>query len=187
MLMSPYDLQSIGALVVAVFFHGAGHVLAARATGVRFRRLRISDSGLRLVTDERGFPSYQNELITSLGGPLGNLFGTAIFLLLLRINPGLRSFCAAFVPLSLYLALLNLLPLRGFDGARVFFCLLCMSHRRLPSLTPDRADTLINAFTAILLFFLWICSVYLLLRAGTALSLYVFCLQIFRATRLDGT
>jgi membrane-associated protease RseP (regulator of RpoE activity) len=81
-------------------------------------------------------------------------------------------------PLSLYLCLLNLLPIRSFDGGRALVCFLCDRRATL----PDRAERILSVVSAIVLLLLWTVAVYLLLRRGSALSLYLFCLQLFRCT-----
>ena len=159
--------------VAAILLHGAGHMLAAALVGTRFGRLRISATGLRLMTD-RSFASYRAEAVTALGGPLLNLVGAWGAHALL----GERG--AVFVVLSLYLGLLNLAPIRGFDGARVLSCVLCARHTLLPSCLPHVAERVIDVLSATLTLLLWLIAVYLLLRRGSALSLYVFCLQLFR-------
>jgi Zn-dependent protease len=169
------------ALLVAISVHGLGHWLAARATGVHMNRLIRTRTGLCLVADSH-FSSYDTELYCALGGPLAN----AAAALLCRLQPiSSYPFTRAFIPLSLYLGLLNLLPLQGFDGARILYCLLCAHHRHLPSLSPTAAQRLVSIMSCLLLMLLWLLSVYLLLRCGSALSLYVFCAQLFCSVALD--
>lgn len=177
--------HSVFSLVVAILVHEAGHVLAARAVGVRFGHLRLTRTGLRLITVAEGFPSYDDELTCALGGPLANALSALLLRVFCLVCPTLSTFVSHFVPLSLSLALLNLLPLRGFDGARILYCFLCSHHRRLPSLTPDRAGRFLSLLSCLILFGLWLLAVYLLLRRGSALSLYLFCLQLFQSIALE--
>ncbi|MBE6619759.1 MAG: hypothetical protein E7625_00130 [Ruminococcaceae bacterium] len=182
-MLSLYD--SVFPLVAAIVLHEMGHVLAARAVGVRFGRLRLTRTGLRLITGEDGFPSYDHELICALGGPLANALAALHLRVFCLVFPTLSAFASRWIPLSLSLALLNLLPLRGFDGARIVYCFLCSHHRRLPSLTPDRAGRVISLLSCLVLTALWLLAVYLLLRRGSALSLYLFCLQLFLCLVLE--
>ena len=172
-------------LAVAVLMHELGHVVAARAVGVTFGRLRLTRTGLRLITEEGGFASYDSELICALGGPLANAVSALAMQGLCAVYPALLSPASRFIPLSLSLALLNLLPLRGFDGARILFCFLCCHHRHLPSLAPDRAERLVSLLSCFILTGLWLLAVYLLLRRGSALSLYLFCLQLVRSIAVE--
>ena len=168
---------------IAVLFHGLGHLLAARMCGVPLQRLQITRTGLRLVTRDRAFPSYVAEGGVALGGPLGTLLGNALFLLVARLTRGnaalfFAQLCGQLVPVSLSLALWNMLPIEGFDGGRLLRCLLCLAAKE-PGSSLLCAQRALSVCSAGCLFLLWFFSVYLLLRAGTALSLYLFCAELF--------
>ena len=182
MLSSAFRLCSF---LLAVIFHELGHIVAARALGVRFRRLALKRTGLCLITSEAGFPSYDDELTCALSGPVAGALSALIARGLGCVFPCLSSFVKEFIPLSLALSLLNLLPLRGFDGARILTCLLSCHHRRLPSLSPTDAARVVSLSSCLILVLLWLLSVYLLLRRGSALSLYLFCLQLFRSLAME--
>ncbi len=168
------------AAVLAISIHGAGHCVAALFVGVRFQKIRQTPTGFRLLTDRNGFPSYHAEAVVALGGPLGNLLTALAAHFAFLHTPAIHSFASLFVPLSLYLGLLNLLPLRGFDGGSLLLCTLCGQKTLFPALLPHTAERILSFFSAAVLFFLWIFAVYLLLRRGSALSLYAFCIQLFR-------
>ena len=178
MLSSAFRLCSF---LLAVIFHELGHIVAARALGVRFRRLALKRTGLCLITSEAGFPSYDDELICALGGPVAGALSALVARGLDYLLPCLAPFVQVFIPLSLALSLLNLLPLRGFDGARILTCFLSCHHRHLPSLSPTDAARVVSLLSCLVLLLLWLLSIYLLLRTGSALSLYLFCLQLFRS------
>ena len=166
---------------LAIVIHGMGHAWAARLCGLSAMRVRRTPTGLRLIFDG-AFPSYDAELYCALGGPVANA-ASALFCRLFVLPFGLcPDFCATFIPLSLYWCLLNLLPLSLFDGERIARCLLCAPHRRLPSLSPDTADRVLNTLSCLVWVVFWLLSVYLLLRRGSALCLFVFCFQLLRAT-----
>ena len=178
MLSSAFRLCSF---LLAVILHELGHIVAARALGVRFRRLALKQTGLCLITSEAGFPSYDDELVCALGGPVAGALSALVARGLGYLLPGLAPFVQEFIPLSLALSLLNLLPLRGFDGARILTCHLSCHHRHLPSLSPTDAARVVSLLSCLVLLLLWLLSIYLLLRTGSALSLYLFCLQLFRS------
>ncbi len=184
MLSSAFRLCSF---LLAVILHELGHIAAARTLGVRFRRLRVSRTGLCLITSEAGFSSYDNELICALGGPVAGALSALVARALGSLLPCLLPFVQEFIPLSLALALLNLLPLRGFDGARILTCFLSCHHRHLPSLSPTDAARVVSLLSCLVLLLLWLLSVYLLLRSGSALSLYLFCLQLFRSLAIENS
>ena len=182
MLSSAFRLCSF---LLAVIFHELGHIVAARALGVRFRRLALKRTGLCLITSEAGFPSYDDELTCALGGPVAGALSALAARGLGYLLPSLAPFVQEFIPLSLALSLLNLLPLRGFDGARILTCFLSCHHRHLPSLSPTDAARVVSLLSCLVLLLLWLLSIYLLLRTGSALSLYLFCLQLFRSLAME--
>ncbi|MBQ7336892.1 MAG: hypothetical protein IJW40_00385 [Clostridia bacterium] len=175
-------MREILCALLAISFHGLGHISAALACGVRTRKIRFSATGLRLEMGEGIFPSYNTELIIALGGPLGNLLGNALLLFLsyiLRHGEGgasLLALCQDTVPLSLFLGIWNLLPIEGFDGGRMLRCLLSKRPCRMSLPTIDR---ILAASSAGCFLTLWVLAVYLLLRTGRAVSLFVFCVQLF--------
>lgn len=179
-----FSILSLLALLCGIAIHGLGHMLAARAVGVRMIGVHRTPTGLRLMSDA-SFPSYDAELYCALGGPIANVTAALLGRLVLLPFGAAAEFVTSFIPFSLFLGLLNLLPLQGFDGARILFCLLCTRHRHLASLDPFTAQRVIRVISCSLLVFLWLLSVYVLLRRGSALSLYVFCLQLFRSVALE--
>ena len=74
---------------------------------------------------------------------------------------------------SLFLGILNLIPVKGFDGARMLSALLSSM------VSPDFAEKVDRFLTGIFLILLWGISVYLLLMTGGGLSLFVFSLGLF--------
>jgi membrane-associated protease RseP (regulator of RpoE activity) len=71
------------------------------------------------------------------------------------------------------LGILNLLPIREFDGGRILGALLC----RVGS--QRAAQKTVNALSFFCVFTLWSFSVYLLLRFAASLSLFVFSISLF--------
>ena len=173
-------ISTWGPLAVAVLCHGAGHWVAARCVGVHMKKLVLTPTGMRMIAGEGGFPSYFAEVICALGGPLANLMGGLLGGWIANILSHINGECRHFVAVSFYLALLNLLPVRYFDGGRVLYCLICRGKTG-KFCNPDGADRVLGVTTAFFLSVLWLTAVYLLLRTGSAVSLYMFCIQLFRA------
>ena len=171
-------------LLFAILTHGLGHLIAARMVGVRMPRLTRTPTGFRLIA-AGGFPSYEVELYCALGGPLANMVASLLCRGVLFFYPLATGLLVPAITVSLYLGLFNLLPISGFDGARILHCLLCCRHRHLSSLSPTKADRLISVISSTLLLLFWLIALYLLLRRGSALSLYLFCLQLFQSTVTD--
>lgn len=178
-------------IVLAIAFHGAGHCLFARAQGIRLRKMIPTATGLRLICENRVFPSYRAELLVALGGPIGNLVGNALFILLLFLVKGtplapiLQPFGRDLLALSLFLGLWNLLPIAGFDGGCILRCFI-LDHTKKPCAMAI-ADHILSVTSAACFLSLWLLSLYLLLRSGRAFFLYLFCLQLFRGTYLESS
>lgn len=94
--------------IVAMVLHECGHLIVARATGIRVKDFGLNWKGAYLVR-EAGTP-VKNLLIT-VAGPLTNV-------LLLLCWPLSQKFFLA----NLCLAFFNFLPLRGSDGERMLLC-----------------------------------------------------------------
>ena len=154
----------------AALLHELGHILMAKACRIRLTSCKIGLYGAGLMP-EGAFYSYTREIFLCAAGPLTNLLCGSIGLHIYRI-------CASelllwFVFSSFVLGFLNLLPIHGFDGGRIFSALLC----RFISQRASNISIHISSF--IFLFILWSFSVYLLLRAGASLSLFIFSLSVF--------
>jgi len=104
------DLTSSGYLagcVISLFFHEAGHICAARALGIRVKRIGITWWGPYIVR-EAGAP-MANAMI-SAAGPFVNLLLSAM---LWHVWP-----TGSLV--NLVLGLANLVPTASSDGGRVW-------------------------------------------------------------------
>lgn len=161
-------LPSLGAAVL----HESGHMLAALLLGIPLRSLDIGMFGASLKV--RGsLISYPKEFLLCAAGPIMN-FLSAAFVYIFSEHRGYYTECGEwFASVSLMLGVLNLMPAEGFDGGRMLA--VCIS-----SIFGPRASARIlslTTFSSILL--LWMLSVYLLIRYGTSLSLFVFTLSLF--------
>lgn len=156
------------AALLAAGVHECGHLAAARLLHVSVRTLRFHLLGARLVPSGRTL-TYGEEWLLCAAGPLVGLLAAA------AAAPFWQAFHLAisFSCASLLLSLLNLLPVRGFDGGRMLETALC----RL--ISPQFADTVLVATTLLSLFLLWLVAVYFLLSAGDGLSLWCFSMSLF--------
>ncbi len=153
--------------LVAALLHELGHVVAARLLNIPLRELRLSALGARLVL-RKGLISYGEEWALCAAGPIFSLMGAAIAMLLRETLPSAELFATV----SLFLGVLNLLPIRSFDGGRMADALL---HRLL---AERWADGILNASSFLWLFLLWASAVYLLLKAGEGISLLCFSMSL---------
>ncbi len=164
MLFSPHYLPYLAA---AVAIHESGHILAARLCGIRLRELRLGLLGASLCPEGALF-SYKKEIVLCLAGPMASLLSAALAFHLFALDGDGMFFLS-----SLALGTLNLLPVKDFDGGRTLYALCCLAA------TERAAARILKISSFAVLFLLWSFSLYLLLRVGSSLSLFVFCLCVF--------
>ncbi|MBO5939502.1 MAG: M50 family metallopeptidase [Clostridia bacterium] len=168
-LLMTHSLFSLASLLAAVL-HELGHLLAASVCRIRMKEFSVGLFGTGL-TPSGGLYSYFDEIILCLGGPLSNLFFGSLSLLLLRHDSS--AFLSAFIFSSFAYAVLNLLPIKGFDGGRICRALLLLF---LPLPITER---ILSLLSFVCIFSLWTLSIYLLLRTASSLSLFVFSISLF--------
>lgn len=161
-------LPSLGAAVL----HESGHMLAALVLGIPLRSLDVGLFGASLKV--RGsLISYPKEFLLCAAGPAMN-FICAAAVCLLSEHRGYYTECGEwFASVSLMLGILNLMPAEGFDGGRM------LSVAVSSIFGPRAAARTISMTSFISIVALWMLSVYLLLRYGTSLSLFIFTLSLF--------
>ena len=105
---------------LSAFLHELGHIAAARISNVRFRELRLSPFGASLLPLSN-LGSFSSEIFICASGPAVNLLCA-----LITLSTPLRSFAFGelFILSSLFLGILNLLPISSFDGGRILFCII---------------------------------------------------------------
>ena len=100
-------------VVSAAVIHELGHILAAKLCGVRSWRFGLKAGGA-LITFDFSRLTYMSEVLVHLAGPafgvMAALFSVIFF--------GARA--EYFAGASLSMALVNLLPVSGFDGGGIF-------------------------------------------------------------------
>ena len=152
--------------LTAILLHECGHLLVARFFRVKISGFSVDSLGARLTLMGSAL-SYPTELIICAAGPLANLLSLPLARLLGEEN---GSF---FLSVSMALALLNLLPIKGFDGGRIFYCLTVFF------IDPTRAEQICALLSFFSLFILWCISVYLMIKTGADFSLFLFSVSIF--------
>lgn len=158
---------SLAALVAAAL-HECGHIIAAKLCGIPLVDMRLGIFGATLTTD-RALCSYGKEILLASAGPATNLLCFALCLLLHVDCEAIEFFCVA----SWGLAILNLLPIRELDGGRIVYCALASTF------SPSLASRVVSALSFGIIFSLWALSVYLILRLGASLSLFIFSCFLF--------
>lgn len=167
-LFLTHSYLSLAALLAAAL-HEMGHIAVAKICNIDLGELRLSIFGASL-TPRSLLCSYKKEILLCIAGPLVNLISA---LLLAPLFDGASGFGGLFIRASLFLGLLNLLPIHELDGGRILFCLLSLR------LSVGAATRIIKVISFALIFSLWCLSVYLLLRLSSSLSLFVFSLTLF--------
>lgn len=154
---------------LAALLHEAGHLLAARLLGIPLGRFRLGLRGARLEVKGRML-SYGEEWLLAAAGPLFSLLGAAGGALFWSSSAARIFSCA-----SLLLGLLNLLPIRSFDGGRMLAAMLSAC------LSPRAVCAILRGASFLCLSLLWMTAVYLLLRTGDGISLFCFSMSLFSA------
>lgn len=167
-LFLTHSYISVAALIAAAL-HELGHIAVAQLCKIPLGELKLGIFGAALTPKVNLF-SYKKEIALCLAGPLVNLASATLIFPLLSLE---NEFLSLFLGASLFLGVLNLLPIRDFDGGRVLYCMLSYIY------SPKLACHALNALSFILIFSLWSLSVYLLLRLSSSLSLFIFSLSLF--------
>ena len=169
-LLSPRPAHTLLALSAAAL-HELGHLLAALRLDIPISSLSFELLGARINVSGRLY-SYKDEILLCLAGPAANaVCGILSFISIAFF--GEHELLAFFAVASFSLCILNLLPIRSFDGGRILSCALCRFA------APGRAEAVMDVLSFICCFLLWCISVYLLLRAGASFSLFIFSLSLF--------
>ena len=164
------------ALLLAIGIHELGHILAAKLCGIKIGTFKLGILGAAIVP-HRLLYSYKDECILCIGGPLANF----LFAFLTYAFCDFSMFSESFCLYSVSLGVLNILPIKSFDGGRIFSSLLSCK------LTPKLTETILNTTSFILIFTLWSISVYLLLKISSSVSLFVFSVSLFAKIFLPDT
>ena len=167
-LFLTHSYLSLAALLAA-FLHELGHIITAKIYSIPLGELKLSIFGASL-TPKAMLCSYKKEIILCFSGPLVNLISALIFSPFLKTD---NAFFSLFISASLFLGILNLLPIYEFDGGRILFCILSTRY------SLKIATNTIKITSFFLIFTLWSLSVYLLLRLSSSISLFIFSISLF--------
>ena len=159
------------ALLLSALVHECGHLLASRFLHISITSLHISILGARLELEDP-LLSYRQEWLLCAAGPLFSFLFAWIGAWCVP-GPLGEDMISVFAMTSMALGIVNLLPVGWLDGGRMFraMCLLMLPHRV--------ASRLIRLCSLTFVLLLWTVSVYLLLRVGNSLSLFVFSFSLF--------
>ena len=185
--------------IVAAVVHELGHIIAAKTLKIKIKEISFDFSGLRIEVDERLTP-YGAELVLAAAGPFANFVASFAACMVIKkegldiisafeaaekfIDTGKASFagiCGFFVMSSCVQAVINLLPVKTFDGGRILYCTLAaVSDERI-------ADSVLSVTSCVFAFILWTVSLYLMLKMSAGLGIYIFSACIFAITLKDSS
>ena len=181
----------------AAVIHEFGHIAAARALGIKIKDISFDYSGLRISIDER-LTSYSAEFLLAAAGPASNLLSASAVALCIKISgrevlsvfeaahdfidvgsPSVEGVCAFFIIASCVQAIINLLPVKTFDGGRILNCMLARVFDERIS------NTVLSITSGVFVFILWAVSLYLMLKMSSGLGIYIFSASIFSMTLIN--
>lgn len=157
------------AAVSAAFLHELGHVFAAKLCDIPLKELKLGIFGAA-ITPKDTLCSYKKEILLAISGPLVNIISAVFLLLFFKCENGFFSY---FISASLFLGILNLLPVYEFDGGRIIFC--ALSYR----FSLKTATLTLKALSLVIIFSLWCLSIYLALKLSSGISLFIFSVSLF--------
>ena len=154
--------------LLAAFLHELGHILCARLLGVPLNGCSVRPCGAFLNFDFSR-TSYRREGCVHLAGAGKGLITAAAAVWMFGEK------AAYFSGISVVLAAVNLLPVRGFDGGGVLHCLLSAV------LPPDQGEIVCRAVSLLVTLLLWtaVLWVELRVRADAAMLCFVLYVIIF--------
>ncbi len=167
-LILTHSYLSLAALLAAAI-HECGHILAARVCKISLCEMRLGIFGASLSTSS-GLCSYKKEIFLAAAGPFFNFLTVALFYPIIK---NANDFSELFLAASLFLGILNLLPIADLDGGRILYCFICQKG------SPKVASAVCSTLSFLCVICLWLLSVYLLLRRSSSLSLFVFSISLF--------
>ena len=168
-LLLSHSLFSLATLLAALL-HELGHILAARLFKIHFSECKMGLYGIGLIPDNSLF-SYGQEILLCAAGPVANFLLAFSLFLLLPHYP--NRFLEYLLFSSVALGCLNLIPIRDFDGGRILRAILS------PRCSAAGVERIISVVSFLCILSVWSLSVYLLIRASSSLSLFIFSISLF--------
>ena len=165
LLFFSWESAARAAVIASVLAHELAHLAAAKMCGGKVESISLTAFGISL-----GFSApkaYGEEIFTAAAGPLASFALAALG----RVRGG--AFGGEVFVFSLFLGLLNLLPLASFDGSRILKASLSLLFGE------SAARAISSALAYAFLFLAWIVSVYILFYSGANFALLLFCAYIF--------
>lgn len=165
LLFFSWEAVARTAVISSVLVHELSHLAAAKMHRGSVESVSITAFGIAL-----GFSppkTYGEEIFTAAAGPAASF----LFAALGHARGG--AFGREVFVFSLFLGLMNLIPLASFDGSRIVTATLAMLFGEYAA---QKASAALSYF---FLFLAWVVSVYILFYSGVNFALLIFCAYIF--------
>ena len=164
--------------IIAAAIHEAGHIICARLRGIHLKSFEVAIFGARLSIGG-GIYSYSDEIAICAAGPAINFICADVAAVASRIWEVNNDIFELFILSSLSLGIINLLPIKSFDGGRILSALISKFF------DVRIAEKTLNILSFLSLFVIWSISLYLLLRTSASLSLFVFSVSVFASIFIE--
>lgn len=153
-------------IVLAITIHETGHFIASLLLRTPLKKLSLQNGGF-LMLGNSCYDSYFSEGVIALAGPFFN-FVSALTILSAQSAPFIM-----FKQISLSLGLLNLLPIKDFDGGRIAKCILSAA------LPLDLSEKICDILSFLATYFIWSTAVYITIKTGENVSAFIFSVMMF--------
>ena len=166
-------INVLAAPIIAAAIHELGHLFCAYILSIPLKSMKLNMFGAAIEVDQLCC-TYRKESLLTLSGPLFNILSAVVILAALR--EGLYDaslFVRHFFVSSVSLAFINMFPIDNFDGGRFLSCLL------ISKCSPNTVYSVIKYLSLFFVFILWSFSIYLLIKTGSSLSLFIFSGALF--------
>lgn len=149
----------LGLIFLSVLLHEAGHLFVMALFGIGIERITVLPIGIDIKKRQK-YISYPKEIILALAGIAVNLL---VFFIFKKYE--------FFAYTNLLYALINLIPVKGLDGAYALEAFL------LSFFECDTVDKILKTLSFIFLIILWMLGVYILFVLNGNIS--IFALSVF--------
>ena len=159
-----YDIRTAAAVFLSVAIHETGHIIFILIFGDRINEIKVDPFGLTIKRYGK-VRSCVHNVIIYLAGPLFSFILSAVCFL---------SGDTYTAQISLFYGIINLLPIRVFDGGKALTAI-------LQKYIPMKSDQIINRISGTLIFLLWEAAVFIMLKSGNFVSSFFVCIYLFLA------
>jgi membrane-associated protease RseP (regulator of RpoE activity) len=165
LLLFSWDAVTRAAIVASVLAHELSHLAAMKMCAGKVEGVRLTAFGISLSFSAP--KTYAEEIFVAAAGPVSSF----AFAALGYFRGG--AFGEQAAVFSLFLGILNLLPIASFDGHRILSGALCLAF------DSEVSEKVMYAVSLFFLFVLWLAAVYILFYSGANFVLLLFCAYIF--------